>query len=193
MAKLILFTGNQRKIAEAEETFDEFGIKFTTMTADIDEIQHHNPTEIAKAKAKTAYEIAKKPLVINDSSWSIPALGGFPGGYMKEVNQWFKADDWQNLMRDKEDKSIIIHERTVYYDGKEMKIFEFPQTGTFVDAPRGRWHEDMETMVSLYDGKTIAENHDAEKVGEKIKHSGHWRTFAKWYVDNVSRTKNGTN
>jgi XTP/dITP diphosphohydrolase len=185
MSELILFTGNPRKIAEAREVFEEFGIEFNTMTAEIDEIQHHDPTEIGKAKARAAYEIVKKPLVVNDSSWSIPALKGFPGGYMHEVNQWFEADDWLNLMRDKADKSVVIHERTIYYDGEEMKIFEFSQSGVFVEAPRGHWHEAMETVVSLYEGKTIAENHDAEKAGEAMKHSGHWRDFAKWYVDNV--------
>ena len=70
MNKLVLFTGNQRKIAEAKVAFDEYDIAFEALSADIDEIQHHDPTEIAKAKAKAAYGVVKKPLFINDSSSS---------------------------------------------------------------------------------------------------------------------------
>ena len=185
MNKLVLFTGNQRKIAEAKVVFDEYGIAFEALSADIDEIQHHDPTEIAKAKAKAAYDVVKKPLVINDSSWSIPALGGFPGGHMKDINQWFTADDWLNLLRDKADKSIVLHERTIYYNGDEMKIFERNQSGVFVDTPRGEWHEDMERIVSIHDGKTIAEDHDDEKAGADMKHVEHWREFAEWYTERM--------
>ena len=180
---LILFTTNQRKIAEARTIIDENGIEFEARSADIDEIQHHDPTEIAKAKAKAAYEIIKRPLVINDSSWSIPALNGFPGGYMKEVNKWFSAQDWLNLLRDKKDRSAILHERTIYYDGELMRVFEVSTNGIFVDSPRGEWPEDMEKLVSLYEGKTLAENHEDEKAGDSMKHSEHWREFAEWYHD----------
>jgi XTP/dITP diphosphohydrolase len=122
MNKPVLFTGNQRKIAEAKVVFDEYGIVFEAFSADIDEIQHHDPTEIAKAKARAAYEEVHRPLVINDSSWSIPALNGFPGGYMKDINQWFTAEDWLSLLKDKEDKSVVLHERTIYYDGNKMSL-----------------------------------------------------------------------
>ena len=51
----------------------------------MDEIQHHDPLKITEAKVKSAYEKAGQPVVVNDSSWEIPVLGGFPGGYMKDV------------------------------------------------------------------------------------------------------------
>ncbi|HMR38583.1 MAG TPA: non-canonical purine NTP pyrophosphatase [Candidatus Saccharibacteria bacterium] len=183
MNKLVLFTGNQRKIAEAKVVFDEYDIAFEAFSADIDEIQHHDPTEIAKAKAKAAYGVVKKPLVINDSSWSIPALGGFPGGYMKDVDVWFDAADWQNLMRDKTDKTITLHEWIVFYDGEAVKIFESSMDGYFVDEPRGESASDMNKMVAVYNDQTIAESHESERSDGDIKHSAHWREFAEWYTE----------
>ncbi len=179
MNKLVLFTGNQRKIAEAKVVFDEYDIAFEAFSADIDEIQHHDPTEIAKAKVKAAYDVVKKPLLINDSSWSIPSLGGFPGGYMKDVDAWFDAADWQSLMRDKADKTITLHERIVFYDGEAVKIFESSTDGCFVDEPRGESSNAIDTLVVLYGSKTIAESNDDDAPN----HSAHWREFAEWYTE----------
>ena len=33
-------------------------------------------------------------IVVADTSWSIPSLNGFPGGYMKDVAEWFTPEDF---------------------------------------------------------------------------------------------------
>lgn len=105
---------------------------------------------------------------------------------MKDVNEWFGVSDWLKLLEDKDDRSITLHERTVYYDGAEMVVFESTYAGVFIDEPRGEWHRgSMEQLVSVYDGKTIAKNRDDETVGASIKHVEHWREFAEWYTNGV--------
>ena len=74
-------TGNQRKIAEANAACKDFDIIIEPIQVDIYEIQHHDPLEVAKHKAHAAYRAAGEPVVVTDTSWSIPALNGFPGGY----------------------------------------------------------------------------------------------------------------
>ena len=109
MAKKIIFaTGNQHKLEEARSVLKDYGIVVEPLQIDIDEIQHHDPLKITEAKVKLAYEKADRPVVVNDSSWEISALGGFPGGYMKDIVDWFTAEDFLALMKDKNDRRIIL-------------------------------------------------------------------------------------
>ena len=78
MSKRITFvTGNPHKLEEAKSVLKDYGIVVEPLQIDIDEIQHHDLLKITEAKVKLAYEKADQPVVVNDSSWEIPALGGF--------------------------------------------------------------------------------------------------------------------
>ena len=85
MKQITFVTGNSRKFEEASSVLQQYGVTVEQLQLDIDEIQHHDPLEITKAKACAAYQKAGRPVVVNDTSWKIPALNGFPGGYMKDV------------------------------------------------------------------------------------------------------------
>lgn len=105
MKEIIFVTGNPRKIEEATAVLAKYDTKMEAKSLDINEIQHSDPRQISETKAREAYKKLGKPIVVNDSFWEIPALGGFPGGYMKEVNAWLSAQDFLNLMRDKKRSS----------------------------------------------------------------------------------------
>jgi non-canonical purine NTP pyrophosphatase (RdgB/HAM1 family) len=136
MKEILFATGNARKIAEATKVLGEFDIKVESVKLEMDEIQHHDPAEITKAKARAAYEVAHKPVVVSDTSWGIPALGGFPGGYMKDIAAWLDVQDWLALMARHSDKTIYCYEHVAYFDGEELRHFEHTYTGYFIDEPR---------------------------------------------------------
>lgn len=181
---LIYVTGNQRKIAEAKTILtDGFGIDFTPQTLAIDEIQHTKPEEVTKAKARSAYQQLKQPLIVNDSSFDIPALGGFPGAYVKDVSLWFSTQDWLNLMRDKTDKTVYIHDTIVYIDEHGEQVFSHTIPCHFVDTPRGESRMSITQVVALDDDegeKTIAEVD--EIVAKRQSAYEHLRQFARWYT-----------
>lgn len=182
--KLIFATGNQRKIQEATSVLAPLGIAFETQAVAADEIQHSDPAEITKAKAKAAFAALGESVVVQDTSWSIPALGGFPGGYMKDVSAWFEAEDWLALMSRHEDRTIHCHEHVAYYDGSELQHFETIYTGTMTTEARGRRDaaESFECITILYGDKTMAEQlavGDIASAGEKPHH---WATFGEWYA-----------
>ena len=171
MSKKITFiTGNPHKIEEAKSVLKDYDITIESLQFDIDEIQHYNPLEITKAKARAAYEKAGYPIVVNDSSWEIPALGGFPGGYMK----------------DKNDRRIILHGVVAYFDGEQLKLFIYDQTGVFINQPRGEGTS-MNQVVSMEDsgGLTIAEEFALRHDGAEINpsHFQHWQKFGEWFTD----------
>ena len=187
MAKKIAFiTGNPHKLEEAKSVLKDYDITIESLQFDIDEIQHYNPLEITKAKARAAYEKAGYPIVVNDSSWEIPALGGFPGGYMKDVANWFTAEDFLALMKDKNDRRIILHDVVAYFDGEQLKLFIYDQTGVFINQPRGEGTS-MNQVVSMEDsgGLTIAEEfalrHDSAEINPS--HFQHWQKFGEWFTD----------
>lgn len=160
---------------------EPFGISVQVQDNDIDEIQSHNASKIAIAKAEAAYAQLKKPLVVNDHFWSINALNGFPGGYMKDVQAWFEAGDFINLMKNKSDKSVVMTEYVVYFDGKTLKQFNVQFPGRIIDEERGGGRVSFERVV-VYDGtdKTIAEHIDAGEHARDI-HVSAWHMFGEWY------------
>ncbi len=97
MKQIIFVTGNDRKVGEAKQSCDLFDIQVLQRTADIDEIQSHEPLKVSEHKARTAYDQINEPLVVTDTFWSIPALNGFPGAYMKEAFELLKMSDYARI------------------------------------------------------------------------------------------------
>lgn len=183
MKTITFATGNARKIAEAKRTFDQYNVELSTVAVDIDEIQHTDPAEITKAKARAAYEVIHQPVVVQDTSWSIPALGGFPGGYMKDTANWWQAQDWMNIMAPYNDRRIICLEHVAYFDGDSLHHFEASYEEVFVDEPRGSTdgNNSLEQSISLNGSETFAEMHDRGNLASAAEECEHWRLFAEWF------------
>ena len=185
MTTSILFaTGNDRKVQEARQTFNRNAIGLTVIAVDIDEIQHHDPAEITKAKAVAAYAVTHEPVVVQDTSWSIPALGGFPGGYMKDTALWWTVDDWMRIMAG-QDRTIVCLEHVAYYDGSQLQHFAAEYHGVFVDTPRGGsdGNNSIERCISLDGKETFAELHDRGDLASAASQHKHWELFAEWLLD----------
>jgi non-canonical purine NTP pyrophosphatase (RdgB/HAM1 family) len=183
MTKILFATGNQRKIDEANDTLGHYDISVEPVVIEIDEIQHSDPAQITKAKAKAAYTVLKQPVVVSDTSWSIPALGGFPGGYMKDVNIWWGEQDWLNIMAPHKDKTIICREHVAYYDGKDLVHFSEDYTGRFLGKVQGiaeNEKESFERVASLDGIHSLSEGRANRAKGLVKKTYGHWQQFGEW-------------
>lgn len=93
MKKILFATNNQRKIREAMVACEKFDVEVEQVKLEIDEFQSNDPQKISKEKAEAAFLLVKKPVVVTDTFWNIPALNGFPGAYMKDVAEWLKPED----------------------------------------------------------------------------------------------------
>lgn len=175
----ILFaTGNDRKLREARAACDDFGIEVEQAVVSIDEIQHHEPLEITKHKINKAYEVVGQPVVVTDTSWSIPSLNGFPGGYMKDVEKWFRAEDFINIVNGLPDRRISFTETIAYKDADETKFFSQEYWGSITAKPRGNGNSIEQ--VAEFNGRTIAESHDIGEFSHDPKDYV-WYQFAEWY------------
>ena len=179
MKEILFATGNERKIGEARLACQDFGITVKQIKLVIDEIQSHDPIEISQHKANEAFKQAKSGVVITDTSWSIPALNGFPGGYMKDVAEWFTPEDFITLIASKKDRRISFTETIIYQDDTRTKTFSKEYFGEIVTTPRGNG-ESIE-QVAEFDGFTLGEQHDKGRFSHDPK-DYIWYQFAQWYA-----------
>ncbi len=185
-------SSNKEKFAIAMHVCEKAGLTINQLFLEIDEIQGENPELIVKDKAIRAYEQYGKPVVVSDDSWSIPALNGFPGPYMKSLNYWFKPEDFLRLMNGIEDRSVYIHQYLAYYDGREILIFQNDIPGVILTKQQGEnTKSPCMTVVALDsdNGKTIAEvfAQGADAVAERYKNRPDaWHELVKWYKEKYS-------
>ena len=179
---LTFVTGSDRKVGEAQLVCDPVGIEIIKTPLDIHEIQSDKPQDISVHKAEQAYEKLQKPLVITDTFFSIPALNGFPGAYMKDVVQWLRPEDFILLMSDKTDKTITFSENITYIDSEGIKTFSKEFRGHIVDAPRGSGNS-IEN-VAEFDGVTLGERRAQGGFSHKPDDFV-WVDFVDWYRENM--------
>ncbi|MDY0097440.1 MAG: non-canonical purine NTP pyrophosphatase [Candidatus Dojkabacteria bacterium] len=181
---MILFiTTNQNKIVTANRLLEPFGITVEGLKIDgIIEPQTEDIVEISKIKAQQAYEKVQKPLLVSDGSWIIPALNGFPGPYMAYVNKWFTSQDFLNLMKEKENKEIILRECVTYIDKDQTKTFISDTKGFFVEKESGKATPVEQVISFREDGKTTAQC-DNEGI-LRIPQSDLWNKVGEWLKTN---------
>jgi len=176
---LLFATGSDRKLAEASAACEPLGINVEQTKLEITEIQSEDPMIITEHKISEAYRLAQKPIVVTDTSWSIPSLNGFPGGYMKDICGWFKPNDFLALMSDKSDKRISFTETIIYKDKNLTKVFAKQYWGEVASAPAGTGNS-IE-VVAQFDGFTIGQKRDKGELSHDPK-DYIWNDFATWYA-----------
>lgn len=180
METLLYVTGNPKKFEDANDLMKSFDIHLEQAVLDIPEIQSDSAEEITLDKAKKAFEIVKKPLFVNDSSWLIPALNGFPGPYMKYINQWFTSQDFISLMSGYDNREIILRDLIVYIDIIETKVFNSDVRGKILKEIRGSKGRPSDGVISLSaSGLSLVE--EAEKGSFLLEPEKKlWEEFAFW-------------
>lgn len=130
-------TSNPAKIQSAREQLDKLGIAFAVKQLDLIEPQFDSIEEIASAKAKQAFEILQKPVIVSDVGWSIPALNDFPGSYGHYVFNTLTNKDFLHMLKDKKDRTIKSLTVMVYKDAHGYKPFTSTRIGRLLEKECG--------------------------------------------------------
>lgn len=126
-------TSNPNKFAEAKHILKEWDLD--QVDIELPEIQGDSHTVIA-AKAKSAYALLKRPLIVEDVSLCCPAIGGLPGPYIKDFLIKLGARGIYELIHKYEDFSVRVICLAAYIaESNQPIIFEGIHEGTIV-APR---------------------------------------------------------
>ena len=90
MKNITYITGNQHK---ADYLANYLGHPIDYQKVDLDEIQSMDLMEIVRHKVRQAYNVIKKPVVVEDTSLEFKALGGLPGPFIKHFLQKMTEED----------------------------------------------------------------------------------------------------
>jgi len=183
MTEVFYATGNAIKFQHGQQVCKEAGIELVQADLDVPEIQGTNTEVIARDKAEKAFLKFGKPIIISDDSWSIPGLNGFPGAYMKDVNEWFSVQDWLNLTLPLTDRHIILRQSIVFQDASGQHFFSGDIQGVLLTVPRGESKFPHAYITSVDGGKTsTAEHHAIGKSAAASDILGAWHDFTAWYT-----------
>lgn len=178
MKHITYITGNEKKVQNAAAFLADYDIVPDMKKIELTEIQADDAIEVAVKKAHDAFAEIGEPLFINDASWHISALNGFPGPYMRYVIGWFGADDLLALMANKEDRTIILRDTIVYKDKDVEKIFTNDVKGIILNSPTEGNGPFITKLVSFEDdGRSLAE---MNTVGYSDREKPLWQEFANW-------------
>lgn len=137
MKHVTFVTGNQVKFRHAQQVAHELGYEIDQAVLDFDELQADGKT-IALDKARKAFAELQKPIIITDDEWNIPGLNGFPGMYMKQMNEWLSIEDWLRLTQELTDRRIIRYRHAVYKDAACEQYFVDEHEGMLLPDARGQ-------------------------------------------------------
>src|SRR6056297_408428 len=134
MKKVVYITGNPHK---AEYFTKIMGIDIPRQDIDVEEVQSLNLIEIVEHKAKEAFSIAKKPVIVEDTSLTFHALGRLPGPLIKWFLDELGAEGLCKILNSYDDRKATASSAIAYYDGSLLEIFERELLGSIAAEPYG--------------------------------------------------------
>lgn len=171
--KLYFVTGNDNKIKEAQAILN---IPISIIKLDLPEIQSLDPEEIINHKAKAAYEKIKKPLLVEDVSFSVEAWNGFPGPFIKFLEKAGGNELFLRMMGNEKNRKASAIATIGLHTGTDIILFSGQVDGQIAQSIRGvnGWGFDF---IFQPDGeqRTFAQMSDEEK--NKLSHR--YRALAK--------------
>lgn len=161
MQQLFLVSGNPNKLKEWRQIIPST-ISIDIADVDLTEIQSIDPDEIITDKARRAFEVIGKPVVVEDVEAGLEKLNGLPGPFIKFFLQKLGNDALYQLAG-RESERATISCSIAYYDGEKMLTVRGNVPGTIV-APRGSEGFGFDvTFVPDGETQTYAEMDDEKK------------------------------
>ena len=138
MKSITFITGNAQKAKQVEEYFHTNpDIHFEHIKLDLIEIQSLDLQEIAIDKAKRAYDIVQKPVLVEDVSLTFLGLKSLPGPLIK----WFLETLGNKGLCEMADalhsRDAVAAVEFVLYDETGQHTFGNEIKGTVAKEPRG--------------------------------------------------------
>ena len=119
---LTLVTSNPNKKIEVEEIL--VGVEITTKALEIPEIQSMDLKEIVLAKARSAYAMVGSPVLVEDVSFELDCLNGFPGPFVKWWKQVVGYELAHEVAKLENKYGAIARCGAAYCDGNDVRYAE---------------------------------------------------------------------
>ena len=180
-------TTNDGKFEEVADFIqrNEPQIKLKQFKTDIPEIQILDQKAIAIDKAKKAWNIIKKPLLIDDAAIYFEKYNNFPGTLTKHVAQGIGFEGIKKLIDSEDKATLLLH--MVYIDTPEkVTIFEGKSEGTLIKPEKFSGNPNLPFgcfFIPNGSTKTLTQMKKT-KEGDKYNHRlKALKEFLKWWKE----------
>jgi len=190
MTELYFVSNNLHKYSEIKSMLNDkiINLDLKLCKQDIIEIQDEKIENIAIEKAKSAYNIVKKPIIIEDDGLFINSLNGFPGQYSKFILKSIGNIGIIRLLKGSSDRSAYFKSIFVYNDGIIVKVFYGKIIGKISSTiTEGGWGYDPIFIPLNRNNKkdiTFAKLSQINKKNELSHRRIAFYKFIKWFNQN---------
>lgn len=131
---LVLVTSNVDKWAEAQRIL---GRPLERVSLELPELQAATTAEVAREKARVAFERLQRPVVVEDAGLELTALGGFPGPFIKFWEQLGGLASICRALDTQADRSATAVCALGIADASGVRVVQGRLAGEISSAPRG--------------------------------------------------------
>jgi len=160
--RLVFVTSSENKVREATAIL---GMSLERVALDLVEPQGLDVVAVARDKARLAYAELARPVLVEDTSLELAALGGFPGPLVRWLLEAAGPAAIARMLDGFTDRSASARCVALATDGAREWIGVGEVRGTIAPAPRGRggfgW--DVVFVPEWGGGRTYAEMAAEEK------------------------------
>lgn len=132
--KVTFITGNPNKARMLKENLD-YDVRH--MKVELDEIQSVELKKIVEHKVRQAYEIVRSPVLVEDVSLKLDALGGLPGPLIKWFLEEMGAEGICEIANKFGNHKAVAEVCYGYFDGNTLKFFIGHKEGAIAPQTRG--------------------------------------------------------
>ena len=179
-----MVSSNADKAREVAE-FLGGSIRVAHVSLEIPELRSDDVREIARQKARYAFDRLLTPLIVDDTAFSIDGLKGFPGPYAAYVLHTLGNDGILKIMKDVENRNACFTTAIAYADKRGIHVFSGTIHGEIVTTPRGAGGFGYDSIFEI-NGRTLAELPLEEK--SRISHRAlALSSFRDWFIKEYPR------
>lgn len=189
MKGIVFATSNAGKVATLQNYVQRAGLNTTIEQRQLDLIEPQADTseEIARVKARQAYEMLGAAVLVDDSSFHITALNGFPGPYAKPMLGTIGVEGILRLMENHNDRSAAFISSLVYIDdgGAEHVFDDDPYTGVIAKqistfSAADAWSDLFKIFIPDGQTKVLGELTVDERHGVQPDRVDAYGKFTQW-------------
>jgi non-canonical purine NTP pyrophosphatase (RdgB/HAM1 family) len=175
MAPWVLVTSREEKSLEARR----MGFAVERVALELEEPQALDPFEVVEAKARSAWRVLQRPVLVEDSGLHVRAWAGFPGALVKWIEESAGIDAIPRMLDAWPDRSATASCVLAAFDGVELVAARGEVHGKIAGRPRGSGGFGWDTIFEPEgETRTFAEMTTEEK--DRISHRRRaWEALAR--------------
>lgn len=160
--ELLLATGNEHKARELAQLLAR---PVQRIKLDLQEIQAVEVSEVIESKAREAYQLVGKPVLVEDTGLAFAAWNGLPGALIRWFLDRVGNDGLCQMLQGYTDMTASAETCIGYFDGASCFVFRGVVSGHLVRTPRGSGGFGWDPIfVPAGWDKTFAELADEKKL-----------------------------